>query len=131
MEAELVWQTDQLFHARVGERDLVIDGRKAAGPSPVDVLATGLAGCMAIDLAHILSKGRQPLTGLRVKLLATRAETEPRRLVSADLHFVIEGGVESGKVERAIELSRSTYCSVWHSLRPDIELQTTFEILPG
>jgi len=39
--------------------------------------------------------------------------------------------VEKEKVERAIELSRSTYCSVWHSLRQDIEFRTTFEILPG
>ena len=32
------------------------------------------------------------------------------------------------KVERAIALSRETYCSVWHSLQPDIDFQTGFEI---
>ena len=131
VEADLVWEEDQRFHARVGERDFVLDGRKAAGPSPVDVLAAGLACCMAIDLAHILSKGRQPLKGLRATLVGGRDETDPKRLRSVDLHFVVAGDVEKEKVERAIELSRSTYCSVWHSLRQDIEFRTTFEILPG
>jgi len=131
VEAELVWDGDERFHARVGERELVLDGNKAAGPSPVDVLAAGLAGCMAIDLALILSKGRQPLKGLRAKLRAERAESSPRRVEKVDLHFIVQGDVETDKVERAIALSRSTYCSVWHSLRQDIEFRTTFEILPG
>jgi len=131
VEAELVWDGDERFHARVGERELVLDGNKAAGPSPVDVFAAGLAGCMAIDLALILSKGRQPLKGLRAKLRAERAESSPRRVEKVDLHFIVQGDVETAKVERAIALSRSTYCSVWHSLRQDIEFRTTFEILPG
>jgi len=31
-------------------------------------------------------------------------------------------------VQRAIDLSHDKYCSVWHSLRRDIELTTTFEV---
>jgi uncharacterized OsmC-like protein len=31
-------------------------------------------------------------------------------------------------VARAIALSRETYCSVWHSMREDIELATSFEL---
>jgi hypothetical protein len=34
-------------------------------------------------------------------------------------------------VERAIALSREKYCSVWHSLRQDIELITAFDIVPA
>ena len=32
------------------------------------------------------------------------------------------------KVDRAIALSRETYCSVWHSLRQDISFETSFEV---
>jgi uncharacterized OsmC-like protein len=32
------------------------------------------------------------------------------------------------KVERAIALSREKYCSVWHSLRQDIDFRTSFEV---
>jgi uncharacterized OsmC-like protein len=31
-------------------------------------------------------------------------------------------------VERAIALSRETYCSVFHSLRADLDFVTSFEI---
>jgi uncharacterized OsmC-like protein len=33
-------------------------------------------------------------------------------------------------VERAIALSHEKYCSVWHSLRQDIALTTTFHVSP-
>jgi putative redox protein len=46
------------------------------------------------------------------------------------LHVAVTGDVPADRVERAIELSRDRYCSVLHSLRSDIDLQTSFEILP-
>jgi uncharacterized OsmC-like protein len=42
----------------------------------------------------------------------------------------VTGDVPADRVERAIELSRERYCSVLHSLRSDIDLRTSFEILP-
>jgi uncharacterized OsmC-like protein len=45
------------------------------------------------------------------------------------LHFAIHGDVPADAVQRAIDLSRAKYCSVWHSLRQDIELSTAFDIL--
>ena len=46
-------------------------------------------------------------------------------------HFVVRGdGIPADRVERAIELSRERYCSVWHSLRQDIDFRATFEVVP-
>ena len=45
-----------------------------------------------------------------------------------DLRFDVTGEVAPEKVERAIALSREKYCSVWHSLRQDIEFGTSFEV---
>jgi uncharacterized OsmC-like protein len=36
--------------------------------------------------------------------------------------------VPPDKIERAIALSHETYCSVWHSLRPDTDFATSFEV---
>jgi putative redox protein len=83
---------------------------------------------MAIDVVHILRKGRLELRGLRAELQAERAPRDPKRLVRVRLHFRVSGDVPPDKVERAIALSRETYCSVWHSLRPDLDLTTTFEV---
>ncbi len=85
---------------------------------------------MAADVVSILQKGRHPLAGLRVSLTGERAPAPPRRFVAIVLHFHVNGAVPSQAVERAIALSRETYCSVWHSMRQDIELTASFELHP-
>jgi putative redox protein len=128
---DLEWAGEERFTARSGSHTLMLDGTRAAGPSPVDALAVALAGCMGIDVAHILMKGRQPLERLTARLEADRAVEEPKRILGVSLHYVVTGAVEADKVERAIALSREKYCSVWHSLRQDIDLRTSFEVRQG
>lgn len=122
------WRGELRFLARAGSHETLLDGDGQLGFTPVQALVSALAGCMAIDVVHILEKGRQPLTGLRAEAVVVRADREPRRLTRVDLRFHVEGAVAPEKVERAIALSRETYCSVWHSLRTDIELTTSFTI---
>ena len=128
---ELTWDGDLRFRGHAGQAPVVVDSDGLAGPSPVQSLALALAGCMSVDVVHILEKGRQPLRGLRASLRAQRAEEDPHRLVRVDLHFEVSGEIAPDKVERAIALSREKYCSVWHSLRPDIEFKTAFEVKAG
>lgn len=137
LQVELEWLGDLKFSTRVGSRPpdqhpepppLVIDSAGAAGPSPVAALAAALAGCMAIDLVHILSRGRHPFTHVSARLQAERAETEPRRFVRVVLHFSIAGHPPREAVERALTLSRERYCSVWHTLRQDLDFQVMFEL---
>src|SRR6185436_15673937 len=109
---------------------IVIDGDGAAGPSPMQLAAFGLAGCMAADVIAILQKGRQPVTGCRVSFSGDRLPEPPRRFVRISLHFVVSGAVAPDAVERAIALSHEKYCSVWHSMRQDIEFTTTVDVHP-
>lgn len=128
VEVDLEWSGDLRFEARSGSASLLLDGNSTAGPSPVQTLACSLAGCMAADVVHVLQKGRLPFTALSARLDGERSAAEPRRLVAVRLHFTVTGDVPEAKVERAIALSRETYCSVWHSLRQDIVFETSFEI---
>jgi putative redox protein len=128
--AELVWTGEMRFEATSARVSTVIDGDSTAGPSPVQMLVFGLAGCMAADVVDIVRKGRHPLKGLSARIVAERAPEPPTRVVRAQLHFQLEGDVPVAAVERAIALSRDRYCSVWHSLRQDIELSTSFDIAP-
>jgi putative redox protein len=86
---------------------------------------------MAADVVDILVKGRLPLSALTAHLDGHRAPHQPRRLVSVLLHFSVRGELPDARVERAIALSREKYCSVWHSLRQDIEFRTSFEVVRG
>ena len=94
----------------------------------MQALGFALAACMAMDLVHILQKGRHQFTALNAKLTGARADAEPRRYTTITLHYTITGDVPDAAIQRAIDLSREKYCSVWHSLRQDIPLETTFEV---
>ena len=56
---------------------------------------------------------------------------EPRRFHHISLHYTITGAVPAPTVERAIQLSREKYCSVWHSMRQDIDLDVTYTVAEG
>ena len=127
---DLEWLGDHRLRGRSEGVEIVMDSPPVAGPSPVQALAFGLAGCMAIDVLVVMKRGRFDLRGMRARLEAERAPSDPKRLQSVRLHFVLAGDIPPDRVERAIQLSREKYCSVWHSLRPDIELTTSFEVVP-
>lgn len=131
VELELSWQGGKRFAARAGELETTLDGDRTAGLSPVQALAAALGGCMAIDVVHVLQKGRFDLKGLRVRLEGERNPEPTRSLRRVGLHFEVRGEVPEDRVERAIALSRDTYCSVWHSLNPGIAFETRFEVLPA
>jgi putative redox protein len=126
--AALTWQGDLRFHAATPRTAIILDSESTAGPSPPEALAMALAGCMAIDLADIIIKGRYSLRSLEVKLAADRRDDPPRRFVHFTIHFLIGADAPAHAVQRAIDLSREKYCSVWHSLRQDLTLETTFEV---
>jgi putative redox protein len=128
--AELLWDAQLRFGATSGPAAIVIDADGEAGPSPMQLAAFGLAGCMAADVIHILQKGRHAVTGLRVSFSGDRAPEPPRRFTSISLHFLVSGAVPADAVERALALSHEKYCSVWHSMRQDIQFTTTFDIHP-
>jgi putative redox protein len=125
---DLTWTGGLGFSATTKQSSLTLDSAGVAGPSPIDALAAALAGCMTTDVTDILLKGRHVLRGLKSHFTASRAETDPHRFLSASLHFAIEGDAPSAAIERAISLSRDKYCSVWHSMRQDIEFTVTFEV---
>jgi putative redox protein len=128
--AELEWQGENRFLARSAGVAMVLDSPPLAGPSPVQALAFALAACMAIDVAVVMRRSRIEMKALRARLVAERAQSDPKRLEQVDLHFAITGPIPPDRMQRALDLSRQKYCSVWHSLRQDIELTTSFEILP-
>ena len=129
--ATLIWQGALKFRAATPRADIILDSDGTAGPSPPEAVAMALAGCMAIDVADIVVKGRHDLRGLEVKIAGVRRDDPPRHFVSFAIHFQLAGTIPDHVVQRAIDLSRDKYCSVWHSLRRDIELTTTFEVAPA
>jgi putative redox protein len=122
---DLVWVGDLRFAGTSDKASITMDSSGLAGPSPVQALGFAIAGCMTTDVAHILTRGRHPLKALRSHLVAERAPEDPHRFVRMTLHVAVEGDVPADAIDRAIALSREKYCSVWHSMRQDIEFTIT------
>jgi len=102
---------------------VVIDGDAEAGPSPMLTLLLAAASCSASDVVVILQKMRVKLATLTVDLRGIRRAEEPRRYMSIRFHFRMGGeGLDRAKAERAVSLSLEKYCSVVHTLAPDVEV---------
>ena len=99
------------------------------GPSPTQLLLLSLAGCMGVDVVDILNKSRVPVEAMRVRVEGARAPEAPRRFTSIRLTYHLSGpsDADQAKLERAVQLSRDKYCSVLHTLRPDLELDIRIE----
>lgn len=97
----------------------------------MDAVLLGVMACMASDVRMILEKGRVPLTSLEIDAVADRAEDPPRYFTRILMTFALSGPGEENrkKVERALDLSRDKYCSVLHSLRPDLDVEIRIESL--
>ena len=106
-----------------GKPPVIIDGNTVEGPSPVDSLLIALAGCTGSDVVLILEKKRLELRELRIAVTGTRRDEEPRRYTAIRIVFTVAApGATEQAVRHAIDLSLEKYCSVSHSLNPDIPI---------
>lgn len=125
---DLTWAGELVLNGTSDKASMTLDSSGVAGPSPVQALGFAVAGCMTMDVAYILTKGRQPFSALRSHLVADRAQDEPHRIVKMHLHVTVDGELPADAVARALALSHEKYCSVWHSMRQDIVFTTTHEV---
>ena len=112
------------FVARAGDGPaVVLDSREgASGPSPMEMILMGVAGCTAIDVIMIMKKRRADVTAFQVNISGARADDYPRRYTRIHIEYVLHGkGLKVKDVERAIELSENKYCSATASLNAEIE----------
>jgi putative redox protein len=106
------------------------NSERSSAPSPVEILLVALGSCTAVDVASILQKKRQDVTNYVVEVSGQRRDEFPRSYTSMKVHHILTGnGLTEKAVAQAIELSESKYCSVAATLRPTVEIQSSFEII--
>lgn len=109
---------------------LIADGKAEIGGEdlgmrPVEILVSALGSCTAMDVMFILRKQKEPIERLAIDIDAERAPKVPFQLTKVHMRFVANPEVDVHKLQRAVALSEEKYCTVRHSLSPDI--QVTFE----
>ncbi len=130
VKAQLNWTEGMQFIARAGKGSaVVLDSREGgSGPSPMEMVLFGVAGCSAIDVIMIMEKKRARVTGFQVNITGERAEEYPKRYTHINIEFVLHGKeVKPKSVEQAIQLSTTKYCGAMASLNADFK--TTYRIV--
>ncbi len=124
----LDWQGDLKFSNSAGSPAIDLDSSVPGVTSPTQALAYAVMACMAMDVVHIIQKGRHDLKALKVHFDGERAADHPRRYTAMHLRFEITGNVPDDAVTRALALSHEKYCSVSNSIRTDIDFKTSFTV---
>src|SRR5256714_9608723 len=113
-------------HAQV----LETDKERASAATPVELLLIALGSCTAVDVITILQKKRERVSAYRVEVRGERREEHPRAYTRMEVRHIVRGhNVSERAVASAVELSETKYCSVAATLRPGVEIVTSYEII--
>ena len=132
IQAQLTWTDGLQLVARADDAPAIIMDNPAggSGPTPMQVMLLGIAGCTAMDVISILKKKRCPFTDVTANVKGERADDHPKRFTRIRIEYVVHGnGVKPKDVERAIELSATRYCGAIASL--DTPVENTYRIEKG
>ena len=118
-----------------GSPAIVLDSKNPTygantGISPKSLLLVGLAGCTAMDVISIMAKKRQPLVNLQVKVTAEETTRHPKVYQNIHLEYIAYGtGISEQALQRAIQLSETTYCGASAMLRHATEITHSYRIV--
>lgn len=105
-------------------------GGAEEGFRPMELMALGLAGCTGMDVMSILLKKRQNVTAFEVHIHPEFADEHPRVWTQVHIEYLITGkDIDPKAVERAIELSSTTYCPAQNMLDDSISIESTYKII--
>jgi putative redox protein len=129
-KATLRWDRELIFTGSTGAGyDIEFDANAQWGCKPTEALLLSLAGCMGIDIVMILKKMRVQLASLKMDLVGERNPSPPQYYKSIEIVLHLGGkNLDASKIDRAISLSKTTYCSVYNSLRRDMALRVRYEL---
>ncbi len=106
------------------------DGGSNGATGPMEAVLNALGACSGIDILLILKKMRVVPSDFQINIEAERADEHPRVFTKVHLEFVVAGdGIKDKVVERAIDLSMNTYCSVAGMVNKTAEITTSYRIL--
>ena len=106
------------------------NGGANMAPRPMETLLAGAGGCTAYDVLLILKRGRHAVQGCTVKLVAERAEVDPKVFTKIHMQFTVTGrAIPAVAVERAIAMSHDKYCSATVMLGKTAEITTGVDMV--
>lgn len=135
MDAKVTWKKEGLMFdatANTGGNISLASAQDGGEPGfrPMELLAMGLVGCTGMDVISILKKKRQDVVDFEVKVHTETAEDYPHVWTSARIEYIVTGrNIDPKAIERAMELSRKTYCPAQNMLNKAVDIELNYTIV--
>ncbi len=135
MHATVSWLGKMAFRGETGSgHEVLVDGPpdlggEERGARPMELMLLSLGSCSAVDVVHILRKGRHDVVDCVVEVNGERAEEPPKVFTRIHLHYRVVGrDLRESVVARAVSLSAEKYCSASLMLSQAAEITHDFEV---
>ncbi|NTV85024.1 MAG: OsmC family protein [Bacteroidales bacterium] len=129
---DCTWKENMAFVAEVDGFKIPLDtspesGGQEFGPRPKKLTLAALAGCTGMDVISILKKMRIEPSYFNIIVEGDAAEEHPKYYQKIHVIYELKGdNIDLEKVDKAVNLSRDRYCSVFAQLKHGAEI--TYEI---
>lgn len=115
-------------HAIVMDADTESGGKDTA-MRPMELLLIGVGGCSGMDVASILKKKNQQVTGIEINVKGQKADSYPKKFTDIEIEFIVSGkDLSDEAVKRAVDLSMEKYCSVKATLEGTAKVKYSYKI---
>ena len=82
------------------------------GPSPMELVLMGVAGCSSIGIVRILKQQKIYFNNLEIIVDGKTKNSHPKVFTEIHAKVYVYGDVDSKKIYRAVDLTFKKYCSV-------------------
>ena len=82
------------------------------GPSPMELVLMGVAGCSSIGIVRILKQKKIYFNNLEIIVDGKTKNSHPKVFTQIHAKVYVYGDVDSKKIYRAVDLTFKKYCSV-------------------
>ena len=122
------------FKARTGKHEMILDtavemGGNDQGFRPMELMLISLAGCSAIDIVHILNKGKHAIHSYTAEVEAERRDELPRIFSTINMIITVDTDAPDTVLERAAKLTKEKYCSAYAVL--EASASVTLKLVRG
>lgn len=129
------WKGNMQFEAdNPSGKTLLMDtspehGGHNSGLGPKAMMLASLAGCSGLDVVSILDKMKVKISDFRMETSGELTEEHPKyyNKVHVDYHFYGDN-LNEKKINKAVDLSISTYCGVMEMFRQFAEVTTEIHL---
>ena len=105
------------------------DTGESAGPCPMELLLSALAGCAGIGVVTILRKMKQDIRDYSIEVHGQKVSQPPHNFhtITVEHHFT-GCNLDADSVQKAIALVEKRYCSVGAMIDQSAQITHTFSL---